>query len=99
MTAPVLPFTLPGCRVDAIRTDATVLLIEAHTTAPTAMCPDCHHPSIRVHSRYIRLLRDLPITEQAVRVLLRVRRFRCPTPTCPRRTFAERLPALAPFRA
>jgi len=34
-----------------------------------------------------------------VRVLLRVRRFLCPTPTCPRRTFAERLPTVAPFRA
>jgi transposase len=99
MTAPVLPFTLPGCRVDAVRTDASVLLVEAHTTTPTAMCPDCHQPSTRVHSRYIRLLRDLPVTEQAVRLLLRVRRFFCPTATCPRRTFAERLPALAPFRA
>ena len=99
MTAPVLPFTLPGCRVDVVRTDAPVLLIEAHTTTPTAMCPDCHHPSTRVHSRYTRLLRDLPVTTQAVRLLLRVRRFFCPTPTCPRRTFAERLPDLAPFRA
>src|SRR4051812_1472022 len=99
MTAPVLPFTLLGCVVDAIRTDTTVLLLEAHTIAPTAMCPDCHHLSMRVHSRYTRLLRDLPVAEQAVRVLLRVRRFFCPTPSCPRRTFAERLPTVAPFRA
>src|SRR6266581_7902252 len=99
MTAPVLPFPLPGCRVDAVRTDAPVLLIEAHTTTPTALCPDCPHPSTRVHSRYTRLLRDLPVTTQAVRLLLRVRRFLCPTLTCPRRTFAERLPDLAPFRA
>jgi transposase len=99
MPAPVLPFTLPGCVVDAVRTDAAVLLIEAHTTTPTALCPDCHHLSMRVHSRYTRLLRDLPVTEQAVRLLLRVRRFFCTTPSCPRRTFAERLPMIAPFRA
>src|SRR5262245_32848451 len=99
MTAPLLPFTLPGCVVDAVRTDANVLLIEAHTTTPTAMCPDCHHLSTRVHSRYSRLLRDLPLTTQPVRLLLQVRRFLCPTPTCPRQTFAERLPAVAPFRA
>jgi transposase len=99
MPAPVLPFTLPGCVVDAVRTDTAVLLIEAHTTTPTALCPDCHHLSMRVHSRYTRLLRDLPVTEQAVRLLLRVRRFFCTTSSCPRRTFAERLPTIAPFRA
>ena len=99
MPTPVLPFSLPGCVVDAIRTDAAVLLLEAHTTAPTAMCPECHHLATRVHSRYTRLLRDLPVTEQAVRVLLRVRRFFCPSPSCSRRTFAERLPTIAPFRA
>jgi len=32
-------------------------------------------------------------------VTLRVRRFFCDVPSCPTRTFAERLPALAPFRA
>jgi len=99
MTPPVLPFILPGCSVDTIRTVASVLLLEAHTTAPTATCPDCRQPSARIHSRYTRLLRDLPVTQQAVRVLLRVRRFFCMTSRCPRRTFAERLPELAPFRA
>src|SRR5260221_2687997 len=54
---------------------------------------------MRVHSRYTRLLRDLPVTEQAVRLLLRVSRLCCTTPACPRRTFAERLPTIAPFRA
>jgi transposase len=34
-----------------------------------------------------------------VRLRLHVRRFRCLTPTCPRRTFTERLPALAPWHA
>lgn len=63
------------------------------------MCPDCHAPSAPVHSRYTRCLRDLPSTEHPVRLHLHVRRFRCPTPACPRRTFPERLPALAPWHA
>src|SRR6266498_2877477 len=99
MTPPVLPFVLPGCSVDSIRTVASVLLVEAHTSVPTATCPDCRQPSARIHSHYTRLLRDLPVTQQAVRLLLRVRRFFCMTSSCPRRTFAERLPELAPFRA
>ena len=52
-----------------------------------------------VHSRYRRLLRDLPTGEHAVRLLLGVRRFFCFTPSCPHRTFAEPLPDLAPAHA
>ena len=64
-----------------------------------ANCPDCHASSARVHSRYRRHLRDLPILEQPVRLRVHVRRFRCLTPTCARQTFAERLPQLAPSHA
>src|SRR4029077_20347926 len=55
--------------------------------------------SARAHSRYTRRLRDLPVAEHSVRLRVAVRRFRCLTPTCPRRTFTERLPALAPWHA
>jgi transposase len=37
--------------------------------------------------------------EQAVRLRLRVRRFRCSNPACPQQVFAERLPALVAVRA
>jgi transposase len=54
--------------------------------------PACGAASDRVHSRYVRTAADLPW--QGRRVVLRVtaRRFRCPTPDCPRRVFCERLP-------
>lgn len=32
----------------------------------TANCPDCQFPSRRVHSYYLRTLRDLPIGESRV---------------------------------
>lgn len=96
---PVLPFALPDCVIDSTRSAGTTLLIDAHTTAPCQRCPACDHPSARVHSRYLRLIQDLPIADRPVRLLLRVRRFFCDDAACPKRTFAERLPALVPYRA
>ena len=99
MLTPLLPFALPDCVVEHVSTADSALLIEARTITPAAACPDCHTPSTRVHSRYTRHLHDLPVVDQAVHLRLHVRRFRCLTPLCGRRTFAERLPTLAPVRA
>ncbi|WXH25822.1 ISL3 family transposase (plasmid) [Roseomonas mucosa] len=52
----------------------------------------------RIHSHYLRRLADLPWQGWAVSLQLRVRRFRCAGADCPRRVFAERLPAVAPPR-
>jgi len=99
MALSALPFALLGRIVDAVRTDGAALLIEAHTTRSCEPCPDCGQVAARVHSRYLRRVGDLPIADQPTRFLLRVRRFFCDAPTCPRRTFAEHLPDLAPRRA
>lgn len=76
-----------------------MLLVEARATTATATCPDCNQISARIHSRYLRSPRDVPLAEHAVRLRLHVRRFLCSTALCPRRTFAERLPDVVPFRA
>jgi transposase len=99
MSAPVLPFLLPGFVVDTVRTVDMTLLVEAHSMAAQTSCPTCEQPSLRVHSRYCRTPRDLPLSEHTVRLLLHVRRFFCDNPDCTRRTFAERLPDLLPVRA
>ena len=99
MLTPLLPFPLPGCAVEHVSTADATLLIDARAQTSEAVCPDCHTPSARVHSRYTRHLRDLPVAEHPVRLRVAVRRFRCLTPTCPRQTFAERLPTLAPWHA
>src|SRR4029453_7388193 len=99
MFTPLLPFSLPGFVVEHVSTADSLLLVEARASTPKASCPDCHTASAHVHSRYTRHLRDLPVAEHPVCLRLQVRRFRCATPTCPRQTFAERLPALAPCHA
>jgi transposase len=99
MSAPVLPFLVPGFAVDTVRTVDMTLLVEAHSAQAQVSCPTCQQPSLRVHSRYCRTPRDLPVSEHIVRLVLHVRRFFCDNEACTRRTFAERLPKLLPFRA
>ena len=99
MSTLLVPFPLPGLAVEHVSTTDPTRLIEARTRTPTASCPACHIPSARVHSRYTRHLRDLPVSEQPVCRRLHVRRLRCLTPTCARPTFPERLPRLAPSHA
>lgn len=49
----------------------------------------------RVHDRYQRRLKDLPLAEQGFVIRLTVRRFVCGSVDCPRRTFAEPFSRLA----
>ncbi len=75
--------------------DSGQALIFATTNGLTANCPSCQHPSRSLHSRYRRVLRDLPLQGSSVELRLDVRRFRCRTRECPRVTFAETLPLVA----
>jgi transposase len=61
-------------------------------TANFSYCPTCGQRSARVHSRYPRLLQDVPACGRVVRLELHLRRFFCDFPDCPRDTFAEPLP-------
>jgi transposase len=57
-----------------------------------ALCPLCHVPSHRRHSRYERTLKDLPFVQFTLTILLQVGKFFCLNADCPRRIFTERLP-------
>jgi transposase len=78
-------------RVERIVEEEEVVTIEARPTASSGACPGCGQRSGRVHSRYVRTLRDLPACGRAVRVRLAVRRFVCRTVGCPKRTFVEQV--------
>jgi transposase len=88
---PTFNLSLPGCEITAVSQSDHGLTITAHTTGSTATCPRCGLSSRRIHSYYTRRPRDLPLWDFAVRLVLRVRRFRCLNATCTVQTFAERL--------
>jgi len=94
-----LLFDLPGMSVDQVEVDAQIITIEAHVEASEAACPLCQTMTERVHSHYTRTLHDVPCGMKALRLVVQVRRFFCDQATCPRRIFAERLPALTQVKA
>jgi transposase len=83
---PCLP---AGLLVQQVLSSPDHLVIIASTDQASATCPCCAASSTQMHSHYERSLGDLPSQGQAVKLHVTVRRFRCLTPACPRRTFAE----------
>ena len=85
--------------VEELLLENQVLTLVLTSTQPARYCPDCSKPSTRVHSRYTRILADLPCQGRLVRLQIEVRRFRCMETTCRRTTFAEQFPGLAAAHA
>lgn len=79
-----------GLVVEKIEAAAGQVVIVGRSCWPSSRCPNCRRPSTHVHSRYRRTLADLPSHGRVVRIELCARRFRCRTPNCRRRIFAER---------
>ena len=76
--------------------DTTVqqITLNVSSTQIMAHCPLCHCPTHRVHSRYERTLKDLPVVQFHLIIILVVGKFFCLNDSCPRRIFTERLPAV-----
>ncbi|MFF4498268.1 ISL3 family transposase [Streptomyces sp. NPDC001546] len=75
--------------VEAVAAAFGTVEVVARGRAAAVACPDCGRFSERVHDRYQRRLRDLPLADQGFVIRLTVRRFICGSANCPRRTFAE----------
>ncbi len=65
------------------------LLINVERTNKSATCPCCGKESSKVHSRYIRQIKDLPIQEYKVILNITAKIFFCKNKKCPTNTFAE----------
>lgn len=76
-----------------VRIDET-MTVTLRSEVPTAVCPTCGQESQRIHSRYQRKPRDLPLSGRPVRLIIEVRRFFCDNADCLHTTFAEPLPTL-----
>ena len=82
-----------GLAVESVETEANKLLIVGRPLARTASCPTCGEASASVHSKYQRVLSDLPSQGRSVQIRVHARRFRCLSTDCRRKIFAERLQA------
>ena len=85
-----------GLAIESVEMGTGVVLLAARLRSASARCPECGVPSRSAHSHYERCLADLPAHGRHVRLRIRVRRFRCLSPRCARKIFAERLdPSIA----
>jgi len=55
-------------------------------------CSYCGRASSKVHSRYIRELADLPISQYKVKLIVEVKKYICENADCKHKRFAESLP-------
>ncbi len=81
---------------EAVDVEHEGLTLTATSAVHATACPVCQSLSQRIHSRYTRTIADLPTAGRACTLLLRVRRFFCDVPNCPRKIFAERFGAELP---
>ena len=84
-----------GKRVVRCADRGGTITVEACSTVRAAPCPNCRSWSGRLHGRYVRHLAERPVLDRRVVLAVEMRRFRCLNSTCPRRTFAEDVHALA----
>src|SRR5262245_34256006 len=95
----LLPYLLPldaSLRVEALTVDGAKkrIVVELESIASRRPCPLCSTLAHRVHSHYLRTVADLPWADLSISLQLQVRKFFCDNPTCMRKIFTERLPAL-----
>lgn len=76
--------------VEAVHDAAAAIVVVASGRSEQCRCPQCGTVSRRVHSRYPRMLADLPCAGRRLELHLTVRRFVCSAGNCRRKIFAER---------
>lgn len=85
----LLPLNLP-LNASSIEVKGNYLVIQASAIQPHCACPACGHNSFRIHSKYIRMLADLPVSGHLVKVTIVSRKYFCDNPQCLRKIFTER---------
>ena len=84
-----------GLQLLSAQIELDCIKVSASSMKQSAVCPQCHAGSVRVHSYYDRTLADLSFGIRKVILHLDVRRFFCINSECKRTTFSEPLPNLA----
>jgi transposase len=87
---------LENCQLDKIKTQINLIV---SAISRVVNCPVCNQPTQKIHSRYERLLADLPWADYSITLQLRVRKFFCINSLCKRRIFTERLTNVTAPRA
>lgn len=82
-------FGIPGVIFYDSVVSEDLVLLSARLKAKTAKCACCGKRSKSVHSSYMRKLTDLSVVVRAVKIILKVRKFRCRNSQCTQTVFSE----------
>ena len=85
---------LAGLLVHRVEDTGGEVVIAASCAASSGRCPACGSPSARVHGGYSRTVADGAAGGRPVLISLRVPRFLCADPSCPKVTFAAQADGL-----
>ncbi len=78
--------------IDSIDRQADTVILSVSSKQPGPKCPKCAGQSRRLHSYYIRTLKDLPAFGCRVIVNLKARKFYCHNIECDKKVFCEHFP-------
>jgi transposase len=78
-------------RIEKFVSKNDLITIVVRSVLPTADCPICQHSSSSLKTRYLRQVADLPWHGVKIKLLLKVRKFRCRNDLCRRKVFCEQL--------
>lgn len=87
-------FGIPGVVFYDSNLSDNSILLSARLKARTAKCTCCGKTSKNIHSSYMRNLTDLSAAGKSVRIILKVRKFRCRNIDCAQTVFSEQHPPL-----
>lgn len=85
--------------LESLRIEPTFVEASVRGRAAAQPCPSCSQRTSRVHSRYERVLRDLPWRGTPVKIRFLARRFFCDNALCARKIFSEQIDELGPRHA
>ncbi|MGY4984070.1 ISL3 family transposase [Streptomyces sp. 900105755] len=86
--------SIANVAVLSVDVNIAIVRVDAKCTTTGAACPECGAWSTHVHTSYLQFPADVPSAGRRVVLQLRVRRFRCRTTMCRRRTFVEQISGL-----
>lgn len=79
-------------KIEKFVSENDLITIVVRSVLSTGSCPICHQVSSSLKTRYLRRVADLPWQSAKIKLLLKVRKFRCLNDLCRRKVFCERLP-------
>ncbi len=75
--------------IESINQSVSTIEMYVKTNLNYGLCPYCGKISFKVHSKYNRVITDLPILGKKVVLHMQTRKFFCHNPMCGKKTFAE----------